>query len=249
MRVEWNRTSMITSVVCLIVLVVFFVLGRQWFLQPINEELQERKSTLETERKVLSAMESNQEPDEREEILTSRTLQQQLPVIPLLDQLLIGLDRAESISTSLINQVGIDAFETNLTVKPEVEEDNEEDQEAEGAGVLIEGLQTMQFSIDMTSENYEEMMKFLTELKSLPRITQIESIQFEAPGEDSSEVSYSLLLNSYYLPAYADLANEAPQYHYGGGSNKVNPFTDETVGTNAIEEEDEAEVENEEGEL
>ncbi|WP_281975917.1 type 4a pilus biogenesis protein PilO [Halobacillus litoralis] len=253
MKMEWNRLSILSLLFGMLLCFSIAVFGIQVIVHPLQQEVKEKEKVVEQEEKVLSAIEENSNESERDLLLTSRTIQQQLPVVPLLDQLLIGLDRAANSSTSLINNIGISDSESIIALADEEvegldEEDGEEEElkpesEESEAQQLIEGLHTLQFSIDVTSENYSEMMKFMKEIQSLPRITQIESIQFEAPDNDS-ELGYSILLNSYYQPLYAGLANEAPQYHYGGNSDKLNPFSIEQwqEGTGSLNENDEAET-------
>ncbi|MYL72191.1 hypothetical protein GLW00_15200 [Halobacillus litoralis] len=238
MKIEWNRRILWIIMAGFFLIIAFYILGQRVFLTPYKEQVAEQEDSLAQEQKILSAIESNKEESKREQILTSRTIQQQLPVVPLIDQLLIGLDRAENASTSLINSISIADSESSLTIKePEDEfvDKGGNNEEAEGldtevdkpiddeAEQLIEGLHTLQFTVDVTSENYDEMLGFIKEIQSLSRVVQIESVQFDAP-ENENELGYSIVMNSYYQPLYAELANEAPQYHYGGSPNKVDPF-------------------------
>lgn len=238
MKIEWNRRILWIIMAGFFLVIAFYILGQRVFLTPYKEQVAEQEDSLAQEQKILSAIESNKEESKREQILTSRTIQQQLPVVPLIDQLLIGLDRAENASTSLINSISIADSESSLTIKePEDEfvDKGGNNEEAEGldtevdkpiddeAEQLIEGLHTLQFTVDVTSENYDEMLGFMKEIQSLSRVVQIESVQFDAP-ENENELGYSIVMNSYYQPLYAELANEAPQYHYGGSPNKVDPF-------------------------
>lgn len=232
MKIEWSRSSLVVLVFGCVLVLLLFLLGQRLWFSPIEAEINQREDAIMQEEKILAAIEANQGEEEREQILSSRTMQQQLPVIPLMDQMLIGLDRAENSSTSLIHSIAISDTESLLPIQETVEEDAEnvdtetqaDVQSMEETVQIIEGLHTLQFAVDITSENYEEMIEFLNELQSLPRVTQIESIQFETPDSER-ELGYSLLMNSYYQPLYADLANEAPQYHYGAASEKVTPFT------------------------
>ncbi|MBN9653833.1 hypothetical protein J0K78_06110 [Halobacillus sp. GSS1] len=238
MKIEWNRRILWIIMAGFFLIIAFYILGQRVFLTPYKEQVAEQEDSLAQEQKILSAIESNKEESKREQILTSRTIQQQLPVVPLIDQLLIGLDRAENASTSLINRISIADSESSLTIKePEDEfvDKGGNNEEAEGldtevdepiddeADQLIEGLHTLQFTVDVASENYDEMLGFMKEIQSLSRVVQIESVQFDAP-ETENELGYSIVMNSYYQPLYAELANEAPQYHYGGSPNKVDPF-------------------------
>ncbi|WP_394217923.1 hypothetical protein [Halobacillus trueperi] len=267
MKIEWSRSTLWVIISGVVLILAFYLLGQKVILAPYKEEIVEKEAALTQEQKILSAIENNQEGNEREQILTSRTIQQQLPVIPLMDQLLIGLDRAENASTSLINSMAISDSESSIPmIEPEnereangVNNDEEEnvDKDVVEAPVedeaveLIEGLHTLQLTVDVTSENYDEMISFMKEIQSLSRVIQIESIQFDAP-ESKNELGYSIVMNSYYQPIYANLANEAPQYHYGGSPNKVNPFaieqwddpspsvstsTEETDGEESLDEE------------
>ncbi|MBX0358869.1 hypothetical protein [Halobacillus sp. Nhm2S1] len=273
MKIEWNRHSLWIIIAGVVLVLVFSILGQRVILAPYKEEVVEKEAILTQEQKILSAIENNQEGTERDQILTSRIIQQQLPVIPLMDQLLIGLDRAENASRSIINSMAISDSESTI---PMIEPENEREEngvnndEEEGldetiaeepvedeAERLIEGLHTLQFTLDVTSENYDEMVSFMSEIQSLSRVIQIESIQFDAP-ESENELGYSIVMNSYYQPLYASLANEAPQYHYGGSPNKVDPFAmeqwddpNQTVSTTPKKEEetvDEGKRDNEEEE-
>ncbi|MYL50196.1 hypothetical protein GLV98_11920 [Halobacillus litoralis] len=257
MKIEWSRSTLWVIIAGVVLILAFYLLGQKVILAPYKEEVVEKEAALTQEQKILSAIENNQEGNEREQILTSRTIQQQLPVIPLMDQLLIGLDRAENASTSLINSMAISDSESSIPmIEPEnereangVNNDEEEnvDKDVVEAPVedeaveLIEGLHTLQLTVDVTSENYDEMISFMKEIQSLSRVIQIESIQFDAP-ESENELGYSIVLNSYYQPIYENLANEAPQYHYGGSPNKVDPFAieqwdDPSPSTSTITEE------------
>ncbi|GEN51920.1 hypothetical protein [Halobacillus faecis] len=240
MKIEWNRQSLWIIIAGVVLVLVFYILGQRVILAPYQEEVVEKEAILTQEQKILSAIENNQKGTEREQILTSRTIQQELPVIPLMDQLLIGLDRAENATTSIINSMAISDSESVIPIiatennreengvnngeEENLNEDVVDEPVEDEAERLIEGLHTLQFTLDVTSENYDEMVSFMSEIQSLSRVIQIESIQFDAP-ESENELGYSIVMNSYYQPLYASLANEAPQYHYGGSPNKVDPFT------------------------
>lgn len=239
MKIEWSRASFWMVIVGSVLFLTLLFLGKQIFIEPYQDEVKEKQVMVEQEQRILAAIENNQEDDEREQIISSRAMQQQLPVIPLIDQLLIGLDRAENASTSMINSIAISDSETVIPILDEEAELDEEERDVEApvrdepemdepgdedVEQIIDGIHTLQFAIDVTSENYNEMVTFMKEIQSLSRVIQIESIQFDIP-ENENELGYSLILNSYYQPLYADLRNEAPQYHYGGSPNKVNPFT------------------------
>ncbi|MBH0230022.1 hypothetical protein [Halobacillus yeomjeoni] len=239
MKIEVNKLSIMLFIGAVLFSVLFIILGNRFFIDPLEDEVKGYKKTLQAERKILSAIQENQKEELRKQLITSRTIQQQLPVIPLLDQLLIGFDRAENSTTSLIQNIGISdrealvalgEEETNPEDGENVEGENEEAVELE----IIEGLHQLDFSIQVTSKNYKEMISFLEEIKSLPRVSQIESIQFDAP-ENENELGYTLLLSTYYLPVYSHLANEAPQYHYGGSYEKVNPFSIEQLNDESFE--------------
>lgn len=267
MKIEWSRSSLWIIIAGVVLILACFLLGQRVILAPYQEEVMEKEANLTQEQKILSAIENNQEESEREQILTSRTIQQQLPVVPLIDQLLIGLDRAGNASKSLINSIAISDSESSVPIiepENELEENgvNNEDEEnvdedvvdesvEDEAEQLIEGLHTLQFTVDVTSENYEEMISFMKEIQSLSRVIQIESIQFDAP-ESENELGYSIVMNSYYQPLYANLANEAPQYHYGGSPNKADPFAIEqwddpnpSVSTSTEEKDDEESLDEE----
>ncbi|WP_226583387.1 hypothetical protein [Halobacillus litoralis] len=229
MKLEWNQWSLISLILGSVLFLLFVIFGNQFMLAPQKKSLEEKAAVIEQEERILEAIEEKNEERGRDRILSSRVIQQQLPVVPLIDQLLLGLDRAEHTSTSLINRVDISESESMVSYSEKAadvgeKEQLESDSEAGSPDKLIEGLKTMQLAVEVTSKNYEEMMKFIESVQSLMRVTQIESMQFEDPDSEQ-ELHYSFILHTYYQPRLSELANEAPQYNYGESSVKINPFT------------------------
>ncbi|MFD1018911.1 hypothetical protein [Thalassobacillus hwangdonensis] len=243
MKLQWNKNTALITALLIVVLIAGIYFGHLLVISPLEEKVVHTEAALETELKILDAMEKNTEVAVVEEVHSSRVFQQKLPVIPMLDQLFIGFDRAENSSDSFIEDIGIEygagtvVFAgTEADEVDEVETENPDQNDTEAMVTTepppeqtfaIDGLRNVTFTMNMISKDFEGMRNFLTQLQSLPRIIQIEAITFEEPADD--ELNYSLTLSSYYMEGLDILKNEAPHYYYGMPSDKSDPFSYETL--------------------
>ncbi|MGV2622249.1 UNVERIFIED_CONTAM: hypothetical protein N8J90_13720 [Halobacillus marinus] len=234
MKVEWSRSVLYLVIVCCLLTSAVLVTGYRLLVSPAKTEAKAAATLLAEETAVLDAMKSKKEKLESESLRSSRTIQQQLPVIPLIDQLLLELEKAEAASGSMITKLETlekgeeEPGEEEEGVETDVEEEavslEPEDQSDNTSVKAIEGLRTLRFSVDVTSLSYPDMMDFLESLREAKRVIQIEAIKYERP-DPGGPLSYSMVIESYYQPLYEELVNEAPRYQYEARSGKSVPFS------------------------
>ncbi|KIL53334.1 hypothetical protein KP77_03100 [Jeotgalibacillus alimentarius] len=248
-----NRTSIVTialgvAAVMLPVLLYFSL------IYPLNAEVELKAQQLETEEQLIEAMllSRNDQPDVSLE--TSAELQKQIPVKPLVDQLILELEKAELVSGSMIGSVAI--TEAEVTSLNEVEEAPDqmenpldtpsEDDAAVNAGteeVVVEtdpapadiqapsGLYKVLMNLSVTSDSYFEMQQFLDVLEESNRIMEVEQISF---SDDSEQISvndlsepliYTLSVAAFYYPELEELISELPLISAPPPADKNNPLS------------------------
>ncbi len=241
MRMEWTRSQFFTLLITVIAVVGISFLMYQLFYLPEKKEVNQLEETVATEAQLLQALE--QEQSEEEEVIslaTSREVQSKLPVLKAPDQMLLALERAESASNSFIESIAVNS---NADLTPEGEQtsldldsgiDENEDattvddpEEVQGEAPLPVGVSSMTLDLSVASQNFTDLMSFLSEVMDSSRIVSIESVSFNDDRIIEGDLTYFfyfVTLSAYYYPGLDELEDELPEYHYNIESNKQNPF-------------------------
>ncbi|MDG5470955.1 hypothetical protein P6709_04285 [Jeotgalibacillus sp. ET6] len=245
MNNQFSRPFLITLLLGAAAFFIPLFLYLNW-LHPVNSEINEQKMLVENEEALVSALLDTQIESPAEEILTdSASLQTQIPVKPLTEQLILDLEKAELLSNSFIESIAITETEISPTsLQPESEPQMEnplDEPEEEAAAVpavspeelalIPEGLHKVMVSLTVQSPTYFELQRFLTVIEELPRIMEVEQIGFNDTGEvislnDSAEtLSFSLTIGAYYYPALNELIEDLPSIDSPAPAQKKTPLS------------------------
>ncbi|MFB1080529.1 hypothetical protein [Jeotgalibacillus sp. JSM ZJ347] len=248
-----NKSSLITIV--LAVLAVMLPVALYFMLiYPLNAEVELKTQQLETEEQLIDALLLNSENVTAVTLESSAELQKQVPVKPLVDQLILELEKAELVSRSLISSINI--TESEVTSLNEVEEAPEQmgnplETPAEGNAALNEdteevvvetepvpldiqapaGLYKVLMNLSVSSDSYFEMQQFLDVLEQSNRIMEVEQISFSDDGEQvsindlSEPFVYTLSVAAFYYPELEELVSELPLINAPPPAEKNNPLS------------------------
>jgi type IV pilus assembly protein PilO len=223
-------------------------------LAPLHQEIAYVDTEIQQQKSFLQQTETTQE-----EVATSSEntfkLQEEVPVKPLVDQLILQFEKAEVLSDSLIMTMDFsdgeatkDEDETEEAATETAEEQpetaeanvsNEDDSvETENAPapapeVLPEGVKKITAEMSVVSKNYEGLLKFLRTIEELKRITVIEAITFTGLDElemasaeaTPDQLKYEITISAYYLPELTDYLKDLPQVEFPAPQGKENPLT------------------------
>ncbi|MBT2660636.1 hypothetical protein [Bacillus sp. ISL-45] len=256
------------AVVSIFVYLIAFYL----YLNPLNTSLALKESQLKMEQELNATLEARLATVNETDFSSTAELQKRLPVDPMVEQLVLDIEKAEVISNSFVSSIEFNAeqqagvpLEQETTSEEKVEQlnnDSEDQVESTIAEVPVSNSQTMvpdgllktSVEINVKAENYFSLEKFIETLESLMRIVVVESISFSGPQEsfvvsdEEVPIEMSLSINSFYFPELADLMDYNPKIQAPEPANKRNPFP--TFGDysedNLIEQEQSDEDETEE---
>jgi len=251
-NLSFDRSTLLTialglATICIPVFLYFYL------IYPLNAQIDLQQQQLENEQQLVSVLLT--QPGDRvdETLRSSAELQKQIPVKPLIEQLILDMEKAELLSNSFIESIAITETEVLATsLQPEqtgeminpIETPSEGNaaapDEAEPDVAVVdpiqpnlvpEGLFKVSMSLAVQSSSYFELQQFLTVIEDLPRIIEVEQIGFTDGGEvtslnDSREaLTYSVTVAAYYYPALDELISELPIIDAPPPADKSNPLT------------------------
>ncbi|TGB04165.1 hypothetical protein [Halobacillus salinus] len=238
-RIEWNRSQLYVLIATLFVVVVSTFIFYQFLIKPDQKEIDQLQGTLQTEERLLETL-KDQQADKAETIsvTTSRELQSQLPVKKSSDQMLLALERAESVSGSFIESISISSGtepfledqpspEQNTEAPIDLDEPDSIEEESRTEYPLPGGVTPVTFDLSVASQDFTDLMTFLNEVTNSSRVVTIDSVSFNDDRIIEGELTYFyyfVTLSAYYYPGLFELEDEMPEYHYDGQSDKQNPF-------------------------
>ncbi|MYL53356.1 hypothetical protein GLW08_08395 [Pontibacillus yanchengensis] len=255
MKIEWKRPHIFILVAVVLVTILLLTFMNQQLIEPLEGQVKQTESSLEMEQKILATLQEKKETSANSASLnnTSRETQLKLPVLPVMDQFFIALERAENASESLVTSFAQDgAEEVDIPIPNEKKSndsstssnaDQEQAETPEEAGQEVDPqpnqpiedaekimVNEMTFQVSVQSPEFEGLLAFLEELKDLPRMIDITSISFEGPRVEEAQenetqlLDYTVTVSTFYDKSNSILQDELPQYHYGDPSYKDNPL-------------------------
>ncbi|QHE53139.1 LysM peptidoglycan-binding domain-containing protein [Pontibacillus sp. HMF3514] len=250
MKAEWSRLHYILLTLVIVAGIGVFVIAQDIFLSPANQELDRLESSLENEEKILQTLRTKEENQTKISFQSSREMQRKLPVLPVQDQVLISLDKAESLSNSFIQSIMMEQQESvnsELTENEDLSNEGTEEQsgQPDGKTTKVSGVRALTFNLEVISPEFPDLLSFLQELNRLSRLISIDAITFEDQDE-GERLTHLVTFSAYYYPTLENLQDELPQYHYESPSNKDNPLDrEDSVVTDQEPENDESGLEQE----
>jgi type IV pilus assembly protein PilO len=196
-------------------------------LSPLHERISFVDSEIKQQKSLLNKSE-NAVLDAPNSIDNTFSLQEEVPVIPLVDQLMLQFEKAEVLSDSLIMTMQFSDGEVDdeeeLT-QGDVEDRASEEENKEAPSVtseedttttikaeqppapevLPEGVKKITAEMSVVSKDYNGLLKFLRTIEELKRVTVIEGITFTGLSEiemASVEVNPNQLKYEITIAAY-----------------------------------------------
>jgi len=227
------------------------------FVKPAETEIDNLKSNISMQEKFIEVL-NGKKSEEVPSAVSSTEIQKKLPVIPLVEQLILQIQEAELVSKSKISNMSFSEsdfappVEENLQQEtPDTENTESETTETEETDVdkqqiidpaLLEGLKQVTVSLTVESPGYYELEEFLSKIEHQTRITKVDSLNFTGKQEITSitqadvdePLTYAVTISTFYMPAYPELAVDAPTIEVPDPGNKKNPLF-----VNTAEEEEE----------
>ena len=182
---------------------------------PSKEAKEQATTETAAQRDTLFAMQKQLANKDPNESVTSSPLHKIVPVIPLEDALLIRLEKAEVISDSRIEEVSFSKELFDMELLPET----------------VQNLEKVLMTVTLAADTYRQVETFISEIEGMMRIMNVETIQFEATAEKTTEESevgnmqVEISFNAFFRPDLVNLQNEAPKVDAPPASLKYDPTT------------------------
>lgn len=234
-RLSKKDKIVLFSGILLILAIIAF--GYITFIQPLRSTIQQKELELDSQQKLLEVIESRDIESSGELLESSVMLQRHIPVEPMLEQFILDLEMAETVSNSHILSITFadegEGGEVPPTEQPA--QNTEPTQTSETSPMLTkpEGIKAITIGLSIESESYYDLEKFIDTLEKLDRIVEVKSLSFSGPPEISSlgndtnqtKTSFQLSIAIYYFPKLQDLVEDLPEIDTESPGNKSNPLS------------------------
>lgn len=248
MNLRLEKKHYIILLAAAVVSIFVYLIAFYLYLNPLNTSLALKESQLKMEQELNTTLEARLAAVNETDFSSTAELQKRLPVDPMVEQLVLDIEKAEVISNSFVSSIEFNAeqqagvpMEQETTAEEQVEQqNNDSDDQAEKSisevpvsnsqTMVPDGLLKTSVQINVKAENYFSLEKFIETLESLRRIVVVESISFSGPQEsfavsdEEVPIEMSLSINSFYFPELADLIDYNPKIQAPEPANKRNPF-------------------------
>ncbi|AIY05161.1 type IV pilus assembly protein [Planococcus sp. PAMC 21323] len=183
---------------------------------PTKEARIQAEQILKAERDVLIALQTEfKELPESEKVNPSQ-LQRKVSVEALTELIVLQIEKAELISGTLIDNIGITEGLVQLPVP------------VEG----LENLQEVLTTVTVKADNYREITSFIEEVEAMERIMIVEAVDFSSNEEvkmeeqDAEKIDVNLTFSAYFRPDLIALADTVPKVDTPAPAGKKNPLPD-----------------------
>ncbi|AZN43336.1 hypothetical protein [Paenibacillus albus] len=197
----------IIVVLFVIALGIVFSLSYTYLIRPKASELLLKKTQLTQDKLLLETVQARLKKQEGV-MQSTQGLQRKLPVKPLIDQYLLDLEKAELLSGSTLQNIGITNTEvtggsqanaaqasavqtTDESSGSNADQTGSQEQPAQQAPAAgqpeLAGIKQLTFGLSVNSPNYEDMLSFVGRLEGMERISRIDSFQFSSGSADASQ--------------------------------------------------------------
>lgn len=238
-----NKKVVISLLVVLSVAVIF---GAYFLsIKPMQTSLALKQNELRMNEQLLETISGNEESDNNLDMKNVVYLQQKLPVKPLTEQIVLEVAKAETISNSFVKSIEVSeegeptgTGDTSAKVTPEAAPQNQETKaqgtEGENSSSIpsVPGMQEIILTLEIESNNYLELEKFIQTLEKSKRVIAVDTIEYTGPAEikdlshkGMSTIPYKLIISAFYMPDLLELQKSLPTYKYPPPASKRDPFT------------------------
>lgn len=252
MTLHFSRKQIIYLVMAIVFLVGVSYLTYFLLVKPVKLKISQLENSVKTEERLLELISDKRTNDTP--IVSSTEIQKRIPVVPLVEQIVLDLERAETLSESRVISMSYSESEFTLmdetqpvedqeATNPENIEENEQGLTENGIDEvkqtvevedvdpqLIDGLNQITVTLQVQSPTYPDLEKFLSVIEHQTRITRVDSLSFSGTPELTSvdqivqPLVYDVTISTFYIPKYTELAEEAPKLTVPPPSNKDNPL-------------------------
>ena len=181
-------------------------------VQPLKTELESKRANLKTEEQLLSILQEKEKKTEEFTSVSTTQMQFKIPVKPLVEQLILDFEKAETVSGSKILSMNF-AKDGEVSVSEQTDEEKNAAEEASSTEATDEatdttgtlsaadgengqavqkpvsilevpdGVRKVTVQLSVESPGYEELEKFVGALEGLKRIAIVESIDYTGGAE------------------------------------------------------------------
>ncbi|MEH7384762.1 hypothetical protein V7147_04995 [Bacillus sp. JJ1521] len=247
MTLHFSRKQVIFLILTLVFLFGVFYLTYFLLIKPVELKISQLENSVKIEQQLLEVISEKQTTEST--VISSTEIQKRIPVIPLVEQIVMDVGRAETLSESRVINMSYSESEFSLNAETQTEEQPEakniensaeNNEGTNGNGIeeqtemvdpeLIDGLNQITVTLHVESPNYEELENFLSALEHQTRITRVNSLSFTGTPELVSveqvaeQLVYDVTISTFYMPKYEELAADAPKLTVPPPSNKKNPL-------------------------
>ncbi|MBA2871616.1 type IV pilus assembly protein PilO [Anoxybacillus calidus] len=250
MTVRFSKRQLVFLFTLLIVISAFFGVLYLYTLKPLYNRMDELSTTVANEKRLLAAMQARAVEQQTHVTESVVELQKKVPVKPLVEQLLLDLEKAEVVSDSFISSMVFnEAAEMNTSeqqatannantqgteneMNPSTTEEQPPSQQSETSFALPSGLKKISVQLTVQSPSYYHLERFLETLEGLTRIVSVEALSFTGNPELTSidtevkPLTYSLTVSAFYHPGLVNLQDQVPPLDVPPPSEKRNPLTE-----------------------
>ncbi|MFE8703446.1 LysM peptidoglycan-binding domain-containing protein [Cytobacillus sp. FJAT-54145] len=226
------------AILSVLLLIVLFVGVYFLYIQPKKTQVETKETELNTEQQMLSVLQNKISQTNSNTFQSTVELQKHVPVKPLLEKLLLDIEKAEVLSNSFVVSMDFGDGEMNVPEEQDLVEEYEDELSGEDEAEvkpessipLPTGVKKIQINLTVESPSYFELEKFISTLESTERILVVEKLDFTGQPEvtsldqENQELVYALSIAAFYMPTLTDLIDQLPQMEVPKPSNKQNPF-------------------------
>lgn len=212
-----------------------------FIIKPVQDSLNKASVQLRQEEALLSTVEAILNNKQETAVQGTIELQKRLPVDPLLEQFLLDLEKAETISGSFITSMSFGEHRTEWTAdfvdeyiaaqtEEEVEEETVENTEEQTNEMLPSGIERLTIKLTVEAPSYFELEAFLQAIEDTRRITKIDELSFSGneelviSGNEPDRLVYTLTVSTFYYPKLTELKNQLPPMEVPDPGRKINPL-------------------------
>ncbi|WP_409301949.1 GspMb/PilO family protein [Peribacillus sp. SCS-155] len=230
MSLRLNKKQIWALLAAFLLLALSFTALYFWLLSPLKTEAEQKETELKTEQKLLQVLDSKIGQKSDDTMVTTVELQKQLPVKPIVEQLLLDIQKAETVSGSQVMSMSFAESEASgdslaaetSSGNTQTDSENgstpassatadstnseaavtEDEQDANEENKLPAGVSKVTVNMTVQSPTYFELESFIQSLEEQSRIMKVDSLQFSGSPEVTS-VEQSSEKMSYQLAVTA----------------------------------------------
>ncbi|MCH1626580.1 pilus assembly protein PilO [Fredinandcohnia quinoae] len=228
MTLQFTRKQLITLLLLIVLLVGSFSLFYYIKIKPIHTTNEQLRIDLKMEKRLYDTVVDKQKYNDKP-IKSSTEVQKIVPVIPLVEQLILDLQRAETTSNCKITNMTFgegDKIQINSDASTVVKKNQQIIIEPE----IAEALKQIIVTLTVESPSYHELEDFLATIEHQTRITKVNSLNFTGRPElysvnqEPTSLNFDVTISSLYMPDLVDLVDDAPKIDIPDPSNKTDPL-------------------------